>query len=316
MSSNPSRDWLGIVNSWAGQRCTIEHTQARGAFVTATVKTGEHRYFCKAAPVTAPSALQDLRIETIATNAHRQAAAPFYGQLRGPAWEVLVFDHIDGEHPSWHPPAQVFALFERIADLTKFPGGRPDIKQLPAVIDRINAAPDWEILVREHPWLVHSAAKDYLIDGQAERMRHLTGTHIAHTDIHPGNVLVNDDRIRVIDWGWAATAPNWFDQAVIGVQLVNAGVRPDTMIESICSDLTGHPCTPESLRAFAIEMGRYWIGRYLNNLEARHLLNLILAANRMVLCLDGPAIVHEPALGSADLPAEIFAGTPADQDVS
>jgi len=296
MTTTDTPHWTEIVGRWANQPVDVENTESRGAITTATVNAGERRYFCKAAPTTAPGALQALRIETVATSAHRQAAAPFYGHLRSADWHVLVFDHVNGEHPTWHPPNEGFALAERIAELIKNQGGRPSIEHLPAVADRINTAPDWKDLATEHPWLIQTASKDYLIDGQAERMSHLDGTHIAHTDIHPGNIILTGDRITVVDWGWAATAPPWFDQAIIGVQLINAGVRPDTVITNICGKRSLQLCKPEALRAFAVELARYWFGRYTQDQAANDLLNLVYAANRLATSLEAPMIVREPAM--------------------
>ncbi|WP_199034710.1 phosphotransferase [Glycomyces salinus] len=294
--------WANLVSRWADHPAAVSNIHTNGSITTATFTAGSRKYFCKAAPTDHIEAVQALRVEATASTIHRQASAPFHGLLEGHDWSVLLFDHIDGEHPHFYPPESGLALSERIANLIKAPSGEASTSALPPITERIDSAPDWSTLVDDHPGLVASTAKEFLIGGQRERMRRLDGAHVAHTDIHRGNILVNGQELTIVDWGWAARAAPWFDQALLGVQLIAAGASTTRVTHCLHTRHIGHPCSADELAAFAVEMGRYWIGRLITDPAERYLWTLIKTAGCLALSLGVPEFLTleqevQPKLG-------------------
>lgn len=269
--------WANLLDDWANAPVTFTTARTSNSITTATVTTRGRKYFCKAAPADQSKAVQKLRVEAVASTAHQQAAAPFHGLLEGHGWAALVFDHVEGRHPRFCPAAIGLELTDRIANLIRTPAEVP-APDLPSITDRFNNTPDWDRLQDDHPHLIRPETKDFLTDGQQSRMALLEGTHIAHTDIHQGNIIVADQDTTIIDWGWAAHATPWFDQALLGVQLIAAGASITRVVDHLRTRHIGHPCSTDELTAFAIEMSRYWISRTITSPAEQHLWHLIEAA--------------------------------------
>lgn len=291
--------WARLAADWADQPVAVEHTNISVGITTAVLNLPGRRLFCKAAPGNDPAALQRLHIEATATAVHRQAAAPFHGLFRDHGWTALLFDYVDGHHPRFHPPQQGLALADRIADSIREPSRDTVASGLPSITDRVDSVPNWKTLLHDHPWLIRTAASDFLINGQDERLRRLDGDHVAHTDIHRGNILVHDQELTVVDWGWAARAAPWFDQALLGVQLVAAEASIARVTRRLHTRHIGHPCSADELTAFAVEMSRYWIGRLTANPAEQHLWHLAEAAGQLARQLGAPSFLT--FVGEGDL---------------
>jgi thiamine kinase-like enzyme len=53
------------------------------------------------------------------------------------------------------------------------------------------------------------------------------GDRLLHTDLHPYQFLVTDDRVYVIDWALPAAGAAWVDSAFMALRLFAAGHPPD-----------------------------------------------------------------------------------------
>ncbi|XVQ10976.1 RIO1 family regulatory kinase/ATPase [Spirillospora sp. CA-255316] len=115
------------------------------------------------------------------------------------------------EHQDW-----IVLGFEVIeARPTRFEPGSPD---LPALIDAVARIGDLVLpeVARDWPetrWDRFAGQDAALFQGET----------LIHADLHPHNVLVDEDRTWVIDWSWPTRGAAFIDPALLVVQLIAAG---------------------------------------------------------------------------------------------
>ncbi len=151
-------------------------------------------------------------------------------QAEDEAWVVLGFDVID-------------------AQSTDFVPGSPDLPMVVDLLNRIAALPvpevarDWT----ETRWDAHA--------DDAELFR---GDALLYTDIHPGNLLIGEDRTWAIDWSWPTRGAAFIDPALLVGQLIAAGHTPKAA-EDWAADCTAwNDADPRAIDAFAVADARMW----------------------------------------------------------
>ena len=60
----------------------------------------------------------------------------------------------------------------------------------------------------------------------ATAVEHVSGSTLAHTDLHALNLLSNDGKVRIVDWAWSRNANPAVDPAFLITRLVEAGHDP------------------------------------------------------------------------------------------
>ena len=89
-------------------------------------------------------------------------------------------------------------------------------------------------------------------------VHHFAGSTLLHTDLNPANVIVNADRARIVDWGWATRGAVWLDPAYWVLWLIAAGHDP-AAAEQWASKVAGwHTATREGLNAFVLAQAVLW----------------------------------------------------------
>ncbi|MFB4273609.1 hypothetical protein [Nonomuraea sp. GTA35] len=55
---------------------------------------------------------------------------------------------------------------------------------------------------------------------------HLRGNTLLHYDLSANNLLISGQRVKVVDWSFAARGADWLDAALFAPRLVEAGHNP------------------------------------------------------------------------------------------
>ena len=86
----------------------------------------------------------------------------------------------------------------------------------------------------------------------------LDGDALLHTDLQPGNLLINDGAVTVIDWAWASRGASSIDPAFMVIRLIAAGHSPESA-ESWVSQIPAWQAAPaDAVTAFAAVVLGLW----------------------------------------------------------
>jgi aminoglycoside phosphotransferase (APT) family kinase protein len=132
-------------------------------------------------------------------------------------WVVLVFEDVDGRHPTlpWEEP-ELSRVLDAMDALTHL--------LTPSPLDVPKATPpggggQWETLASEPSLLDRLTSLDPWAPESADRLARLTvgsvaayeGTTMLHSDIRADNVLLTEDRVVFVDWPHAQVGAPWID---------------------------------------------------------------------------------------------------------
>ncbi|UVS77218.1 aminoglycoside phosphotransferase family protein [Actinokineospora sp. UTMC 2448] len=133
-------------------------------------------------------------------------------------WVVLVFQDIDGRHPStpWRPDelrAVLTALDEFAAKATPSPVPNLDTVATQLTQDltswhRIAENPPDDL----HPWAARHLST--LRTATDRALAALDGDTLTHMDIRADNILIAD-AVTFVDWPWACRGPSWLDSTML-----------------------------------------------------------------------------------------------------
>lgn len=116
----------------------------------------------------------------------------------------------------------------------------------------------WGWLVHEYPRVAKRWSTAALAQWATAAPELVGGDRLAHTDLHPGRILITGKGVRVLDWSYATAAAPWLDSAYLVLLLLGAGhLRPHAEAWarslSCCTDLDD-----ARLTAFAAYMAGRW----------------------------------------------------------
>ncbi|MFF5128277.1 phosphotransferase family protein [Streptomyces syringium] len=148
-------------------------------------------------------------------------------------WELLGFEHVEGRH----------------ADLS------PGSADLLLVAEMLRTAQT--VRAPRHAAVPRFADRWTRFLGPGE-LRLLDGETLLHTDTHPHNLMVTDDRAYLVDWATPALGPAWVDVAYTAVRLLEADCVP----EDVRKWAAGFDCwtsaDPRAVAAFVSANCRQW----------------------------------------------------------
>ncbi|MFE9768193.1 aminoglycoside phosphotransferase [Streptomyces sp. NPDC005808] len=154
--------------------------------------------------------------------------------IRQGGWDLLSFEDLGDLHADYSPGsgdlARVSAAMWNMAPLTVPP--QVETKTMPQRMSAYVTNPD--------------------------DLQKFAGPHLVHTDWKPDNVLITDNRARLVDWAWASRGAAWIDPALWVIWLIAAGHTAEEAQELA----ERHPAwktTPKSsIDAFARAQRRLW----------------------------------------------------------
>lgn len=197
--------------------------------IASTLHTSRGRVFVKGARIDGPDARWLRREATI--NAHvRQYAPRLVWEIEAGGWLLLGFQHVQGRHADFSP-------------------GSADLVHLAKVLETCQSMPCPEPVNRrvERRW------SNYTDD-----VSPMSGEAMLHTDINPGNLLVTDERVYVIDWGWASVGAAWVELALLVQWLIGAGHTPRQAEQWLSAFQSWNQADPAALDMFATANADRW----------------------------------------------------------
>lgn len=165
--------------------------------LAARITTEGAAFFVKAAPAASPIAGHLLRERTANQALPSTVPAPQFLWTADVAdWHLLLFEHAPGHEANLAPKSpDIPAAMDAVAALAvpcPWPGA-------PSVTAKATA-----LLLGAEAFLADSPGLgDYEPLVKALDLNELDGTTLLHADLHAGNLLVDNDRCRVVDWSMA-----------------------------------------------------------------------------------------------------------------
>lgn len=199
--------------------------------VASVLHTPTKRYFVKALPSDHRWVWTQAREAEIAQYV-RSVAPMLHVRIVEHGWDVLIFEALEGHQADYSPEsaelASVANLLARIGELRT-----PDIA-LRRAEQRLHAYAD------------------------ASDLHYFAGNALLHTDLNPANVIVGDERARIVDWGWATFGAPWLDAGYWVIWLIASGHDPAAAEQWASRIPAWQEASPEGITAFAKANLRLW----------------------------------------------------------
>ena len=200
--------------------------------VAARLSTPAGDRFCKALPANHRWVWTQQREAAIAPYLNGVAPA-LVGRLDVDGWDVLVFEALNGHHADYRP-------------------GSPDLPAVVTLLEAIAGIPCPQVELRDAGQRLRTYVND------PADVHHFTGTTMLHTDLNPANVIVDADRARIVDWGWATRGAPWLDPAYWVLWLIAAGHDPAAAEQWASKVPAWHTATRDGVDAFAHAQAALW----------------------------------------------------------
>jgi Phosphotransferase enzyme family len=150
-------------------------------------------------------------------------------QVETDGWLMLGFEHAAGRHPDLSPAsADLAPVAEAVASLQRLtPSAMPDR----SIAARWARLPVWQRYAQDppadlDPWEAEHLPR--LVELEVAAPELVDGDALLHTDLQPGNFLIEDGQVTVIDWAWTSRGAAWVDPAFMVIRLMAAGHSPET----------------------------------------------------------------------------------------
>ncbi|WP_433332436.1 protein kinase [Spirillospora sp. CA-294931] len=223
----PGSEFRALIHPHTGDQTNIRNAAHGLGADIAVLAEGEHGlFFVKAVPNRAGGRRESLIREGLINPYVVPLSPAVQWQAQDDTWVALGFEAIDA----------------RAADLG------PASQDLPAVIDALNQIAAIPLPEIAQDWL--ETRWDRFATGEADT-KHFRGNSLLYTDIQPHNLLVSDEGVRAVDWGWPTRGAAFIDPACLVVQLIAAGHSPESAESwaARCTPWAG--ADPNAVDAFA-----------------------------------------------------------------
>ncbi|MBP2472405.1 hypothetical protein JOF53_001277 [Crossiella equi] len=260
------RDWAELpapvraaIEEQCGAVTAVEQASAgiNSAFA-ATLHTEAGPVFCKATTdSTSPMHLTELQVAPFLP-----PAAPrllWHTEVAG--WLLLGFEHIAGQHADLSPgSSDLGPVLEAVGSFADLLTPCPPVG-VPSLVSKLAWVAAWRRLRKSPPPELHPWVRAHLDDGvqfEAAALEAIQGDTLVHTDLHPLNLLITEDRARVIDWAWAQQAAPWVDPAYLVLRFIADGHTPASAEELVAALPAWGMARDEEVTAFAVAVCGWW----------------------------------------------------------
>jgi hypothetical protein len=180
-------------------------------------------------------------------------------QVETDNWLMLGFEHVAGRHPDLSPCSpDLGPVAGAVAALGQLP---PSVMVNRSIAARWARVPVWQPYAQDppddlDPWEQENLLRLAKLEEAAPEL--LDGTALLHTDLQPGNLLINDGQVVVVDWAWASRGAAWIDPAFMVIRLMAAGHSAESA-ESWASQVPAwHAAPTGAVTAFAAVVLGLW----------------------------------------------------------
>lgn len=189
---------------------------------TGVIRTGDGDVFVKAVKETSRH-VEALEREAAINPSVLHVSPELLWQAQGHGWRALGFEAVKGETANFKPDSD-------------------DLRDVVHAIELIGQTKVPEIAQgwAEHRWDRYTAKPGLF-----------AGDTLLHTDVNPGNFLMESDNAAVVDWAWPGVGAGFIDAGCLVVQLIAAGWAPGDA-EDWAAGCTGwQTANPAALDEFA-----------------------------------------------------------------
>ncbi|WP_433294364.1 hypothetical protein ACQP2F_32910 [Actinoplanes sp. CA-030573] len=211
--------------------------------VAATLHTNGGAFFIKALPADARWVWTQQREAGIAPYV-RTVSANFTGRIVAAGWDVLLFSALEAHHHADYTP------------------GSADLAATAALLSELGALPCPAIELKHADQRLAAYVER---PGDALLFR---GDALLHTDWNNTNVLVDQGRARLVDWGWATRGAPWLDAAYWTIWLIAAGHAPADAEAWAARVPAWSRASSAALNVFAAASARLWSEITTNSTDA------------------------------------------------
>ncbi|MCO5994184.1 aminoglycoside phosphotransferase family protein [Actinoallomurus rhizosphaericola] len=196
---------------------------------SATLHLDGGRIFCKGIRADHPAAWMHGNEAAVNPLLPVGLAPRLLWQLAVDGWLMLGFEHAAGRHPDLTPSSpDLAAIAEAITALRQLTPSAAPNRSLAARWARL---PVWRQYAQDppadlDPWEAEHLPR--LVELEATAPELVDGDALLHTDLQPGNLLIEDGAVMVIDWAWASRGAAWVDPAFMVIRLMAAGHSPQS----------------------------------------------------------------------------------------
>lgn len=180
-------------------------------------------------------------------------------QVETDGWLMLGFEHAAGRHPDLAPrSADLAPVGQAVEALRQLPrSGRPQR----SIAARWARLPVWQQYTENppedlDPWERENLPRLAELESAVPEL--LDGDALLHTDLQPGNLLINDGEVMVIDWAWASRGASWVDPAFMVIRLMEAGHSPESAESWACQNHAWLAAPPAAVTAFSATVLGLW----------------------------------------------------------
>lgn len=215
--------------------------------------------FCKGIRVTAPNVWMHRNEAVVNRTLPCDLAPRLLWEAEADGWLMLGFEHAPGRHPDLSPcSADLASVAEAVTALGRLtPSAVPDR----SIAARWAGLPVWQQYADNppgdlDPWERENLPR--LVELEAGAYEQLDGGALLHTDLQPGNLLVDDGTVTIIDWAWASRGAAWIDPAFMVIRLMAAGHTPESAESWARRIPAWRTAPPAGVTAFAATVLGLW----------------------------------------------------------
>lgn len=228
MAIDPDPRLMALIEPHTGKVRAIQPPRGRGfsSDLTAIVECEQGPFFIKAMR-NRPGGRRDSLLREKEVNPFVQSVSP-----------RLMWDAEDGE---W-----IALGFEPVVGRSS--NFAPDSPDLPLVVDLLNRIGDLQLPEVARGWRETRWDGFAADDAEAVLFR---GDALLHTDVNPENVIIGDQRARIVDWSWPTRGASLIDPSTLVVQLVASGHSPESAESWAARCTAWQNADPKAIDAFA-----------------------------------------------------------------
>ncbi|MEX2984595.1 aminoglycoside phosphotransferase [Streptomyces sp. C36] len=164
----------------------------------------------------------------------RGIAPALLWRLETTGWDLIAFEALDGHHADYSPDS-------------------PDLPKVADLLRRLSETPCPDIELRRAEQRLHAYV------ARPSHAELFAGPALLHTDLNNENVIVDDERALLVDWGWATRGAPWLDAGYWVIWLMAAGGHSPESAEAWAARVPAwHTASQTGINAFAAANANMW----------------------------------------------------------
>jgi hypothetical protein len=175
-------------------------------------------------------------------------------------WLLLGFEHSPGHHVDLSPGSADLDPVRDVVTTMATGLSKVSVDAL-SLSDQWARLAAWRRLAKDTSGDLDPWARDHLDEltsWETTAVENVTGSTLAHTDLHSLNLLSNDGKVQIVDWAWSRNANPAVDPAFLVTRLIEAGHDP-AAAETWADQLPLWQQAPaETKTAFAVAIWGIW----------------------------------------------------------